>query len=106
MSVLVFGGALLMASIATARLNDLRMRTAAIQPEHAHELSREAVYAASGSDVLIGAAAVVLGILALSGFSSLTLTLVGLLCIGASIMLSGLSVAGRMFWEIPPSEAH
>jgi len=106
-SVLVFGGALLMASIATARLNDIRIRLATMEnTEQAHELAEDAVYAASGSEVLIGAAAVVLGILALSGFDALTLTLIALLCVGASILLSGLSIAGRMFWAMPHAQAH
>jgi len=105
-SVLVFGGALLMASIATARLNDVRIRLATVDPDHTHELARDAVYAASGSEVLIGAAAAVLGILALSGFEPLTLTLIAVLCVGASILLSGLSIAGRMFWAMPHAEAH
>lgn len=104
-AVLVYGGALLLASLATARLVEMRVRTAVEVPSQ-HEWSRDAVYAASGSDVLIGAAAVVLGILALSGFGPITLTLVALLCIGASVLLSGLSVAGRMFSTLPHAEAH
>src|SRR5215472_5778179 len=104
-SLLVFGAALLMASIATARVNDMRIRFAS--PEEMHELAQDAVYAASGSEVLIGAAAVVLGILALSGFDPLTMTLIGLLCVGASVLLSGISVAGRMVSAMPiHREAH
>jgi len=104
-SLLVFGGALLMASIATARINDVRIRLAPV--EETHELAQDAVYAASGSEVLIGAAAVVLGILALSGFDPLTMTLVGLLSVGASVLLSGMSMAGRMISVMPiHREAH
>jgi hypothetical protein len=71
-----------------------------------HEWSRDAVYAASGSDLWIGGAAVVLGILALSGFTPMTLILVALLCTGASVLLSGLSIAGRMFTTLPHAAAH
>jgi hypothetical protein len=94
-ALLIFGGALLMGSIATARLNDLRKRLTA-NSDNAYELASEALYAASGSEVLIGAAASVLGILALSGFDPLTLTLVGLLCVGASVLFNGMSVGGSM----------
>ena len=94
-----------MASIATARVNDVRIRLAPV--EETHELAQDAVYAASGSEVLIGAAAVVLGILALSGFDPLTMTLVGLLSVGASVLLSGMSMAGRMISVMPiHREAH
>jgi len=105
-SALIYGGALLMASLATARLNEMRTRLAAVEPNKAAEIAREAVYAASGSEVLIGATAVVLGILALSGIGALTLTLVALLCVGASVLVSGLSVAGKMYWTMPEAEAH
>jgi len=104
-SLVVFGAALLMASIATARVNDIRIRFAT--PEQSHELAQDAVYAASGSEVLVGAAAVVLGILALSGFDPLTMTLIGLLSVGASVLLSGISLAGRMVSVMPiHREAH
>ena len=102
-AVLVFGGALLIASLATARLVDMRVRPAT-ESYTEHDWSRDAMYAASGSDVLIGGAAIVLGILALSGFYPLTLTLIALLCIGASLLVSGLSIAGRMYETLPRSE--
>lgn len=104
-AVVVYGGALLLASMATARLVEMHVRATSELPSE-HQWSRDAVYATSGSDVLIGSAAVVLGILALSGFTPITLTLVALLCIGASVLLSGLSIAGRMFTMLPHAEAH
>jgi len=103
-SALVFGGALLTASMATSRLAEMRVRPATDSYTE-HDWSRDAMYAASGSDVLVGGAAVVLGILALSGFYPLTLTLIALLCIGASLLVSGLSIAGRMYEKLP-SETH
>ena len=62
---------------------------------------RDTLYAASGSEALIGAGAIVLGILALAGFSPIVLILVALLAVGASILLAGSAVAGRMFESIP-----
>jgi hypothetical protein len=63
-------------------------------------MARDALYAASGSEALIGAGAIVLGILSLSGIAPLALVLVALLAIGASILLAGSSVAGRMFESV------
>lgn len=58
---------------------------------------RDVVYAASGSDVLIGGGAVVLGILALVGLAPLVLTLVAMLSMGASVMLTGSASAAEAF---------
>ncbi len=92
-SVLLFGGALLMASVTNARLSEIRMRLAASQND---STARDTVYADSGSEMMIGAGAVVLGILALSGLNPLPLALVGVLCIGASVFLNGVSIGGRI----------
>jgi hypothetical protein len=111
-SVIVLGCALLLASGAIARLTTLPMREPfgvateqARQGEHEHYMhehymARDALYAASGSEALIGAGAIVLGILSLSGIAPIPLILVALLAIGASILLAGSSVAGRMFESI------
>ena len=94
-AVIVFGTGLLMASGATARLNELMVRGGA-EPQRAYRLAREAVAAASGSEVLVGLGGVVLGILALADFVPLTLSLVALLGFGVSILLSGTAIASRM----------
>jgi hypothetical protein len=105
-AVIVLGCALLLASGAIARLTTLPIREPfgtveqARQAEHAHYLERDALYAASGSEALIGAGAIVLGILSLSGIAPLALILVALLAVGASILLAGSSVAGRMFESV------
>ncbi len=52
--------------------------------------------AASGTQMLIGIATIVLGILALIGIDPVTLSLVGLLATGASILFSGSAVSSRM----------
>ena len=111
-AVIVLGCALLLASGAIARLTTLPLRepfgTAeqARQAEHAHHaehehyMVRDALYAASGSEALIGAGAIVLGILSLSGIAPMALILVALLAVGASILVAGSSVAGRMFESV------
>jgi hypothetical protein len=105
-AVIVLGCALLLASGAISRLTMLPIRepfgTAeqSRQVEHERYLARDALYAASGSEALIGAGAIVLGILSLSGIAPMALILVALLAVGASILLAGSSVAGRMFESI------
>lgn len=91
---IVFGAALIMASGAMARLNALPIKRAGYEE---HEAARDVLYAASGSEVLVGAGAVTLGILALAGYYPLTLNLVAFLSVGASILMSGTSIASRMF---------
>jgi hypothetical protein len=67
-AVIVLGCSLLLASGAMAKLTALPIREP-IGPEHAHYIARDALYAASGSEALIGAGAIVLGFLALSGYA-------------------------------------
>jgi hypothetical protein len=52
---------------------------------------------AAGWEVLIGVAAVVLGILALTGRAPLMLTLIAMLCVGAALLVTGSLVASRLF---------
>jgi hypothetical protein len=50
-----------------------------------------------GWEALVGIAAVVLGILTLTGHAPLTLTLVAMLCMGAALLVAGSLVASRLF---------
>ena len=93
-AAIVLGAALLMASGALARLESM---TRWADVNTAERVSHGAVYVASGSDVIVGAGAVVLGILALTGHGSMTLLLVALLSVGAAVLLSGSSLAARVF---------
>jgi hypothetical protein len=88
-AIIVLGAALLLGSAATSRLS-----ATPIGPE-SHVL-RESVYAASGAHVLVGIGAIVLGILALLGISPLSLVLVAELALGATIVLSGAAMGGRV----------
>ncbi len=94
-AAIVLGGALLLASAATARLEtDLSRMTSSEAP---HQTSHEAVSLAAGSDFLVGAGAIVLGILSLTGWAPLTLALVAMLGVGAAGMLNGSALAVRFF---------
>jgi hypothetical protein len=94
-AIIVYGAALLLSSGATARLNSL----AAARPE-VHEIARhvarEAVFAAAGAQVLIGLSGVILGILALVGFTPLILSLVALPSLGSAVLLSGAAINSKM----------
>ncbi|HTV40056.1 MAG TPA: hypothetical protein VMF08_05750 [Candidatus Sulfotelmatobacter sp.] len=83
-SLLVYGGALLLSGGTLARLNWLLTN-----PEGA-----DSAAAAGGSgSAFMGLAVTVLGILAVIGLVPMTLSLVGLLCLGASAFFSGTSEA-------------
>lgn len=92
-ALLVFGGTLLIGSGVTVDLGSMAGPGA---HDRAGRMTREAAMAASGTQVLVGIGAIVLGILALVGLDPGALSLVGLLAVGASILLSGSAVSGRM----------
>jgi hypothetical protein len=92
-AVIVFGGALLLGSSATADLSTL---TAHPSNERFAHIARQASVAASGAQVLVGIAAIVLGIIALVGIDPVLVTLVALLVVGASVLFSGTAVSSRM----------
>lgn len=99
-SIIVFGASLMLGSAASAQLASMTRRTsytAAGVTETGH-VAREAATAASGSQVLVGLAGIILGIVALVGQTGfdLTLNLIALLVIGAGILLTGSVVGGRM----------
>lgn len=94
-AAVVFGAALLLGSSATARLSGLAFAAAHPSPM-TERLSRDAVLAAAGGQVLVGIAAVTLGILAIIGVAAPVLVLVALLALGASTLINGTAVGGRM----------
>lgn len=95
-SAIALGGTLLLSGSSMAAMNSAKSR-APIEAVNESGLTAYTLYAASGLDVLAGAGAVVLGILALSGYFPLTLVLIALLGIGAFVLLSGTSLAMRFF---------
>ena len=94
-AVLVFGAALLLSSGSTAKLAAMRVESSAREGT-GQMLAREAAQTASGAQVLLGIGASVLGILSLVGIHPLYLTVVGLLAIGATSVLAGTALGGRM----------
>lgn len=95
-AVIVYGVALMLSSGMTLRLNDLKFEETADENPRAHKLAHEAINASVGSQILIGLAASVMGILALVGVAPTALVLVALLAIGASLLLSGGAIGGHI----------
>jgi len=94
-AVIVYGAALTLSSGMTSRLNDLKIEVSGVQ-HSARRVAHEAVTAAAGTQVLVGLASGVLGILALVGIAPTVMVLVGLLTVGTSLLLSGGAVGGRL----------
>jgi hypothetical protein len=94
-ALIVYGTALALSSSMMSRLNDLKIEVSDAHPT-AQKIAHEAVSAAMGTQLLVGLAAGVLGILALIGIAPMVLVLVGLLAIGASLLLSGSAIGARL----------
>jgi hypothetical protein len=99
-ALIVFGGTLLLIGSTMARVGSTASATS-IRPEAApQERATDVMVAqmsgiASGAQIMIGIAAIVLGILALVPIHGAILTLIGLLAVGASLLVS--TVAGGGF---------
>lgn len=94
-AAIVLGGALLMVGGSAARVESItRSQVASGAP---HIALQHAPYVATGSDLLVGVGAVVLGILGLSGHAPLTLAIISMLGIGAAVLLNGSTIAARLF---------
>ncbi|MGA9794148.1 MAG: hypothetical protein WBQ17_01310 [Rhizomicrobium sp.] len=100
-AVIAGGGLLLVSAPSVQRMNEVRISTFEI-PESGQQLIQAAGSGAAGFQVLCGLAAVVLGILALTGTGTSTTgpegmyALIGLLVLGASILISGTVVTSNM----------
>jgi hypothetical protein len=91
-TVITYGGALLLTSGELVWLNSLDAK----QNEMVRQLMHSMSLAAAGAQVLVGLAALVLGILGLVGIASTMMILVALLATGASILLRSSSVGGLL----------
>ncbi len=94
-AAIVFGASLLLGAGATARANALLSQMSE-QREAIREVMREAVYAASGVQILVGIGTVTLGILALTGINPLVLSLVAMLSVGFASLLSESTIINRV----------
>jgi hypothetical protein len=92
-AILIFGAALLVGTGANASLAQIAGARTYWQ---VGEAIREALAAATGFQVLVGFASIILGIIALAGTGMVILPLVAILAIGTSVVLSGLAMGVRM----------
>jgi hypothetical protein len=94
-ALIIFGGTLLLSAGATARATEMQTQSAAMSG-NARALLHQTASVGSGAQIMIGIAAIVLGILALVGLHAAVLILVGELAIGAALLAvsAGNSVAG------------
>jgi hypothetical protein len=94
-AVIVFGAGLIIGGGVISRLNALKVSISGAEGT-TQRVSEEIVSAAMGTQVLVGIAAIVLGILSLIGFAPTTLSLVALLAIGGASLLTGTAITGKM----------
>ncbi len=95
-AVIVFGGSMLLGSVATS---GFRSWTSSAQAgAEGTSVTHYGVRVATGSQVLFGLGTTILGIIALVGESHFgpTLNLVSLLVVGAGVLLTGTALTGRM----------
>lgn len=96
-SVLAFGSALVLGSGLTSRLNHLEYGIEDEEPKRAfYRRFWLTNWAAASVQIVFGFAAIVLGILALLGIATLTLTTISLLILGFSVLLSGSAISSRI----------
>ena len=95
--VLVFGGALVLGAGLTSRLESLEYGIEVAESKRTfYRRNRLGSFAAVSVQIVFGLAAIVLGIIALTGFHALTLTSIGLLVLGFSALLSGSAISNRI----------
>ncbi len=94
-AVIVFGATMIMGSGATVRLNTLELEGAS-EPARSKRITHEAVSAAAGIQLLLGLAAVILGILAVTGTDPVVLSTAAILIVGVSGFLDAAAISARM----------
>jgi hypothetical protein len=94
-AMIVLGATVVLNSGVLAWFNALKIDLSG-DHEVAKRVAREALTAGIGTEVLVGFAAAVLGILALTGIAPETLILVAMLGLGAAVLFTGSAVIGKM----------
>jgi hypothetical protein len=94
-AVIVFGSALIASSGDVSRLNALRIEQSSAD-DTVQQVARESFSMSGGTQVFIGLASVVLGIIALIGYDWTVLSLVALLVIGVAVLVSSTTIIDKM----------
>jgi hypothetical protein len=94
-AVIVFGAALIGSSGYTSRLNALKHEQSKAD-DTLEQVARESFSMGDGTQVFVGLASIVLGIIGLIGYDWTVLTLVALLIIGVAILVSSTAIIDKM----------
>jgi hypothetical protein len=97
-AVIAFGSALILSSHSAMRMHFFRLTAARpderVQRAASDMLAGELLSSSAGTYGLVGLAAIVLGILALAGFSPTILVLIALLALGGVTVVNGVDLGG------------
>ncbi len=107
-AVIAFGGALVVSSNGVAqlyRMKQMALRTAAAPLSGAEILASEIASGSAAIQGMAGLAAIVLGILAVTGMNATALILVALLVLGATVLLTGSTLSGVVMGFTEPAQA-
>lgn len=103
-AAIVLGGGLVLSSGVALRFNSVKIDLAEGTSE-AKTVAREALSAASLTQVFVGMGAAILGILAVIGINPMVLSLVAMLAVGASTVLTGGALFNRIWGMNRPHHA-
>jgi hypothetical protein len=92
-AVIVFGVSLLVGAAQTTALQ--RQHITSMPSTVPARAVRAGLGVASGAEVLVGIAAIVLGAIAIAQIATLVLSLVGLLCVGVAVLLDGTATGAK-----------
>ena len=92
-AAIIAGGAVLLGSGATARMNAVKIERSG-ETEEARGLAHSAVSSAAGMQLFIGIGAIVLGILAVLSIDPGHLVSIAMLAVGFSVLMGGAALSG------------
>lgn len=101
-AVIAFGAAMIVAANSVLHLHQAKRVTAAASQQTAEILANEMSFGSASVQALAGIAAIVLGIIALSGGNTVVLPLVALLVLGATLIVAGTSVSATVMGFMRP----
>jgi hypothetical protein len=104
-AVIAFGSALVMSSNLVRQLYALQTATrkAVASRQGSEFLAGEMASGSSSVQVVTGVASIVMGILAVAGTTSATLTLAALLVLGVTVILTGSTLTGLVLGSMRPA---
>ena len=103
-AAIILGAGLVLSSGVAMRFNSVKINISEGTAE-AKSVAHEALSAASFTQIFVGLGAVILGVLAVIGISPMTLSLVSMLCVGASTVLSGGALFSKIWGMTRPQRA-